>query len=121
MAAAHLVRASPRRLHARIPATRVGRRRQRLRPRLHRDIHAAIENFRRSGCTYLLATTFVADRRNVDIRTGTWRPLHMQGPPFDFPPPLALVDERCVHTGGIYRDKRLALWRLRELPERGDR
>lgn len=85
------------------------------------DIEGAIENFRRSGSTYLLATTFVGDRRNADIRTGGWRPLNMQAPPFDFPPPLALVDERCVHSGGVYRDKRLALWRLPELPRRGDR
>jgi len=40
----------------------------------------------------------------------------MQRPCFRFPEPLALVDERCCHTGGIYADKRLASWRFRDLP-----
>ena len=81
------------------------------------DIRAAIDNFRRSGSTYLLATTFIGARRNLDIRTGDWRTLNMQAPPFAFPPPLAVVDEQCTRAGGIYRDKRLALWKLSDLPE----
>ena len=28
----------------------------------------------------------------------------------------ALVDERCHHTGGIYDDKRLGVWRFADLP-----
>ncbi|MGZ7042433.1 MAG: class I SAM-dependent methyltransferase, partial [Thermoanaerobaculia bacterium] len=80
------------------------------------DIRAAIRNFRRSDATYLLTTTFAdPDRRNEDIDSGGWRPLNLERPPFDFPTPLATVDERCEHTGGIYRDKRLALWSLQSL------
>ena len=30
-----------------------------------------------------------------------------------------LIDEHCIHTDGIYRDKRLGLWDLQALsPER---
>jgi len=29
--------------------------------------------------------------------------------------PLALVDERCTHADGIYRDKHLGLWELADL------
>ena len=79
------------------------------------DIFSTLVNFRRTGAAYLLATTFLGERSNEDIRTGDWRPLNMQRPPFSFPTPLALVDERCHHTGGIYADKRLALWRLADL------
>ena len=79
------------------------------------DARAAIRNFRRSGSRYLLATTFVRHSSNADIRTGSWRPLNMEAPPFAFPVPLALVDERCTHSGGIYRDKHLALWDLSTL------
>jgi hypothetical protein len=25
-----------------------------------------------------------------------------------------MIDEQCLHSGGIYADKRLALWRLEE-------
>jgi hypothetical protein len=81
-----------------------------------RDIVSAVGNLRRSGAEYLIATTFVDDRPNLDIATGEWRPLNMQRPPFSFPTPLAIIDERCHHTGGIYADKRLALWRFQDLP-----
>ena len=80
------------------------------------DILAALANFRRSRARYLLTSTFIGDRTNVEISTGGWRPLNLQRAPFAFPEPLALVDERCHHTGGIYADKRLALWRIEELP-----
>ena len=81
------------------------------------DLRAAVRNFRASGSTYLLTTTFVALEDNHDIATGEWRPLNLERPPFDFPAPCALVDERCLHTGGAYRDKRLGLWKLDELDE----
>jgi hypothetical protein len=76
------------------------------------DALAAIDNFRRSGSRYLLATTFIERVANDDVETGGWRPLNLQLAPFNLAAPLALVDERCTHTGGIYRDKRLGLWPL---------
>lgn len=82
-----------------------------------REIRAALRNFRRSGAPYLLTTTFVDVAHNVDIRTGGgWRALNLQAPPFSFPPPLELIDERCTGYGGRYRGKRLGLWRLDALP-----
>jgi hypothetical protein len=80
-----------------------------------RHVFMTIANLRRTGAEYLLATTFLGDRPNADIANGEWRPLNMQRPPFVFPAPLELVDERCHHTGGIYADKRLALWRFEDL------
>ena len=81
------------------------------------EIRAALRNFKRSGAEYLLATTFVDTARNVDIRTGGgWRDLNLREPPFSFPPPLELIDERCTDYGGRYRGKRLGLWRLDALP-----
>jgi methyltransferase family protein len=79
------------------------------------DGRAAIRNFRRSGSRYLLATTFTARSRNRDVPTGGWRVLNMEAAPFRFPSPLALIDERCTHSAGIYRDKRLGLWQLASL------
>jgi len=76
------------------------------------DARAAIRNFQRSRARYLLTTTFVARTKNADIPTGEWRVLNLEKAPFRFPPPLAVIDERCRHSGGIYRDKRLALWEL---------
>ena len=81
------------------------------------EIRAAVRNFKRSGAEYLLTTTFVDTARNVDIRTGGgWRDLNLREPPFSFPPPLELIDERCTDYGGRYRGKRLGLWRLDALP-----
>ncbi|MGM9428133.1 class I SAM-dependent methyltransferase [Hydrogenophaga sp. MI9] len=80
------------------------------------DVMRAVANLRRTGARYLVATTFVGDRGNEDIPTGAWRPLNMQRPPFNFPEPLSLIDERCHHTGGIYADKHLGVWRFEDLP-----
>ena len=79
------------------------------------DARAAIRNFRRSGSRLLLATTFIDREHNPNVPTGGWRTLNLEAPPFGFPPPLELVDERCTHSGGIYRDKRLGLWELASL------
>lgn len=81
----------------------------------HADALAALANLRRTGAQHLILTTFIGDRSNPDIANGEWRPLNMEHQPFSFPPPLELVDERCHHTGGIYSDKRLGLWRFRDL------
>ncbi len=70
------------------------------------DIWRALRNFRESGSRYLLTTTFIEHDDNSDIVTGGWRPLNLERPPFCFPPPVAVVDERCLHSGGKVRDKR---------------
>lgn len=80
------------------------------------DIAATFANFRRSGSTYLLTTTFTGPRDNRDIATGAWRPLNLERPPFDLPPPLRLIDEHCQEGGGAYRDKHLGLWKIGDLP-----
>ena len=79
------------------------------------DARAAIRNFRRSGARHLLATTFVKRSHNKDVPTGEWRVLNLERPPFSFPAPLALIDERCTHSAGVYRDKHLGLWELASL------
>ena len=81
------------------------------------DIRAAIRNFKRSGATYLIATTFARYPENRDISTGQWRQLNLERPPFNFPSPLKFVDEKCTHSGGVFGDKRLALWTLQDIPE----
>lgn len=79
------------------------------------DIRSALQNFKRSESTYLLATTFAELGKNTEIVTGSWRPINLQLAPFSFPEPLQVIDEKCEHSGGIYRDKRLSLWRLADI------
>jgi hypothetical protein len=80
----------------------------------HADIFRALENIKASRARYLLTTTFVQRDRNPDIRTGDWRPVNLEAPPFGFPPPVRLIDEDYPRED--YRDKRLGLWRVAELP-----
>ncbi len=75
------------------------------------DVARAMDNFGRSGSTWLLATTFLT-RTNVEIGVGDWQPLNLEAAPFNLSPPIALIDERCPPDRGDYSDKRLALWRL---------
>ena len=78
------------------------------------DVWRALARFRDSGARYLITTTFVERRVNAEIRTGRWRPLNLEAPPFLFPPPESTIDERCDKAGA--RDKRLAVWRVAALP-----
>ncbi|OLB74954.1 MAG: hypothetical protein AUI14_22280 [Actinobacteria bacterium 13_2_20CM_2_71_6] len=82
------------------------------------QIFAAFANLRRSGSTYLLATTFVELDANAEIDTGDWRPLNLCLPPFALPKPLAVIVEDCTEIGGAYADKALGLWRIADLPSR---
>ena len=79
----------------------------------------AIANVRRSGITYLLATTFPDEPFNRDIVTGDWRPLNLELPPFGFPSPLTLLVEGCTEQNGAFADKSLGLWRVADLPSAG--
>jgi mannosyltransferase OCH1-like enzyme len=79
------------------------------------EVTQALKNFKRSRSRYLLTTTFTGPRRNTEIATGEWRTLNLQLPPFNFPPPLRLVNEKCTEVNGMYSDKGLGLWRLDSL------
>jgi hypothetical protein len=76
------------------------------------DIKAVLLNFKKSGATYLLTTTF-PDHINKNIKTGQWRALNLQHPPFNFPAPLLLINEQCPEN--TYGDKSVALWRLEDV------
>lgn len=76
-----------------------------------------IANFKLSGSKYLLITTFTDRDRNNDLvgKDKFWRPLNMQLPPFNFPEPIALINEGCTEERGQFSDKCLGLWRLQDI------
>jgi SAM-dependent methyltransferase/predicted glycosyltransferase involved in capsule biosynthesis len=82
------------------------------------EINRILDNFRRSGSRYLLATSFPARERNVDGAPGSWRPLNFERAPFNFPAPLRTVNEKCRENSNGYSDKSLALWKLEDIPAR---
>ena len=79
------------------------------------NIERAIANFRRSGATWLLATTFPEWQSNRDCEDGDWRALNFERPPFNWGPPVELLNEDCTEADGGWRDKSLGVWRLAEI------
>jgi len=82
------------------------------------DALEAIQNIKRSGATYLLSTTFPEHVTNSDdFICGVWRTVNLERPPFNFPAPLRIINERCTESflGESYPDKSLGLWALQDL------
>jgi hypothetical protein len=76
------------------------------------NIQRAVANFRASGATWLIATTFADWQSNGDCEDGDWRPLNFENAPFHWGAPVELVNENCTEAGGGWRDKSLGVWRL---------
>ena len=81
----------------------------------YKHIFQALRNIKASQCTYVLLTTFTSRKNNRDITTGAWRPINFQVAPFNFPPPLVLIDEKCKEDNGAYIDKQLGLWKISDI------
>jgi hypothetical protein len=79
------------------------------------NIERAVANFRRSGATWLIATTFPGWQSNADCDDGDWRALNFERAPFGWGAPVELVNENCTEAGGGWRDKSLGVWRLAEI------
>lgn len=77
------------------------------------EVVQSLKNFRASGSTWLLATTFPHhDNGNKDITAGEWRPINLSDFKFGLGPPVLLIDEKCAEGGVEFKDKSLGLWRL---------
>ncbi|MBK7391183.1 MAG: class I SAM-dependent methyltransferase [Bacteroidetes bacterium] len=81
----------------------------------NKDILNAITIIKSSGSKYLLTTTFTNHHMNFDIVTGDWRPLNLQDKPFNFAPPLMIINENCTECNGEFKDKSMALWEISKL------
>jgi SAM-dependent methyltransferase len=79
------------------------------------NIARAIGNFRRSGASWLITTTFPDWQSNVDCEDGDWRALNFEHAPFDWGTPIELINENCMEAAGGWRDKSLGVWRLAEI------
>jgi hypothetical protein len=81
----------------------------------HRDIIESLRNIKRSGSTYILATTFTERTENAELNRFGWRPLNLQLSPFNLPPPIIILNENCTERDGQYSDKSLGLWQISDL------
>jgi len=71
------------------------------------DAFQTIKNFKESGSRYLLTNTYPATKKNIDIKTGNWRPLNLLIEPYCFTDPVAAIDEYDSEKHGM---KQLALF-----------
>lgn len=82
----------------------------------NKKVFDAIENIKRCGSKYLLITTFPEHKINRNIITGAWRALNFEKSPFNFPPPLKIINEAFKLRGQRYTDKSMGLWQICDLP-----
>ena len=79
------------------------------------NIERAVANFRASGAAWLITTTFPQWQVNRDCEDGDWRALNFERAPFNWGPPVELLNENCLEAGGGWRDKSLGAWRLAKM------
>lgn len=71
-----------------------------------------LENFKKSGSTYLLISTDTSAMHNNEIEDGKFRHVNMCLPPFNFPEPLRLLNEKDTQSNGHYTGLSLGLWKI---------
>jgi len=81
----------------------------------YKDVLKALGNIKRSGARYLVTTTFPGREDIVDIETGAWRPLDLCAAPFNLPPPIRIINERCTEGDNQFTDKSLGVWQIADL------
>jgi hypothetical protein len=79
------------------------------------DCQRAVAGFISSDSTYLLATTYIHQPRNDEIKPGAWRPINLQLPPFRFPSPIEMLDDGDANPDLQDHGKCLGLWRISDI------
>lgn len=78
------------------------------------QIFKVLDNFKKSESKYILMTTNLHSQENYPIESaGDWRKLNLQLPPFNFPRPLAIIQEDTPFSWE--QGKCLALWFLDDI------
>jgi|SRR5579871_5029488 len=78
------------------------------------QIFKVLSNFKASGSKYILVTTNLTSTYNTTIdKAGDWRKLNLELAPFNFPKPLAIIQEDVPFDWE--RGKCLALWFLDDI------
>ena len=87
----------------------------------NKDIAKSLKNIVDSESTYLFTTTFTRIINNKDLprfkRGVAWRILNLRKQPWGFPEPLYLINENCSEGQGLYSDKSIGVWKIKDLPK----
>jgi len=78
----------------------------------NKQVLAALQNIKASGTPYLLTNNYPQVQCNEDIKSGSFRMINFQLPPFNFPGPAAQISD---YIEG-FPERHLALWKISELP-----
>ncbi|TAK53891.1 MAG: class I SAM-dependent methyltransferase [Bacteroidetes bacterium] len=79
-----------------------------------RNILRVVRNIKSTSARYLITTTFPDVKENIDVPTGSFRPINLQLPPFNFPMPMRLLYEYTIEGEPSLR-KCLGVWRVEYL------
>lgn len=74
----------------------------------------SLNNIKKSGSTYLFTNHYPDLNENIDIKTGTNRPINLQCQPFNLPDPVEMYEEEEFYNK-TYGRKMVALWKLSEI------
>ena len=78
-----------------------------------RDVKAALENFSQSGVDYILATSHIDTKENIDLPRTGFRMLNLELPPYNLPTPEYSIDDWIP---GFPR-RIMGLWRREDVVE----
>lgn len=81
-----------------------------------RKVRGVLSNIRRSGATWLAASTYADAPVNEEILTGGYRPVNLQTAPFMFPAPRIIFQEGGDPNIRVPSNKYLGVWRISDLP-----
>ena len=79
------------------------------------NIFKFISNIKKSGSKYLLVTSFIEKKlgeknSNINILNGSWRPVNLELPPYNFKNPVHIINEKCEEAYPVYTDKSMVLY-----------
>jgi len=79
------------------------------------EIIEAVKNLKLTKIKWLLTTTFPDVEKNIDVKTGQWRPLNMEVSPLGWQQPDKLLIERpSIPPNKRWGRKALGLWMLHD-------
>jgi len=79
------------------------------------NVHATLDNIKKSGSKYLLTTTLTGwDFNSAPTEDGGWRPINLLIKPFSLRP-IYLLNEDCVEGYPDYNDKCMVLFDLEKI------
>lgn len=81
-----------------------------------KDIFKALINIKKTNAKYLMTTNFDERNSNINIATGSWTPINLCNPPFNFPEPILIIMEKCTEGDNRFSDKALYLWETNQIP-----